>query len=57
MNINNRENALKWWRGLTIQEQKDIVKKYYPSVQFELFTLSSSKIELLYVIVKSNENG
>lgn len=55
--MEDRQNALKWWRGLTIQEQKDIVKKYYPRVQFELFTLSSSKIETLYHIVKSNENG
>jgi hypothetical protein len=53
--MNNRENALKWWRGLTIQEQKDVVKKYYPSVQFELFTLSSSKIERLYFLLVLNE--
>ena len=54
INMETRAKALAWWRGMTEEERKNIVKRHYPSLDFELFSLSSSKIERLYLIIHPN---
>ena len=43
-----RISALKWWRGMGITDQKDLVAKHHPHEHIVLITSSSSKIERMW---------
>jgi hypothetical protein len=45
-----REQALKWWRGLTTDQQVLIVDKHFPDVAFRVISTSSMQIEKMYKI-------
>lgn len=46
--MNNRARALEWWRGLTQDQQNDMVKKYFPDYSFILISTSTYKIEIMW---------
>ena len=48
MSQETRKEALSWWRGLGINDQKDLVEKHHPHEHIVLITSSSSKIERMW---------
>lgn len=42
------EQALKWWRRLTIDEHERIVARYFPDVAFPVISTSSIQIERMF---------
>jgi hypothetical protein len=44
----SRDKALSWWRGLSFQEQKNLVEKHFPTKDFILVSMSSSRIEQIW---------
>jgi hypothetical protein len=48
-----RQEALKWWRGLTEDEQIRIVSICYPDVAFNVIATSSLQIERMFKTIKN----
>ena len=49
----NRAKALKWWRWVDEEEQKEIANLHFPAMEFELVTASSNRIEFMWKKQKS----
>jgi hypothetical protein len=50
----SRDVALSWWRGLSLQEQKNLVDKHFPTKDFILISTSSSRIEEIWEKEQNN---
>ena len=47
--MNTREEALKWWRSMDEQTQREVhSKSIFGKLPFEAFSRSSSKIEMVF---------
>ena len=47
--MNTREEALKWWRSMDEQTQREVhSKSIFSKLPFEAFSRSSSKIEMVF---------
>lgn len=53
--MNQREQALTWWRGQSETDKRTFAAKYYPDKEFLLVDMSSSYVEFMHQCVISLE--
>lgn len=51
-----RAEALTWWRSLPQETKENLVREHFPDTEFILIDKSSSRIERLYLKIKSENN-
>ena len=45
----NRTKALQWWRSkLTLDQQEQLAKEYFPYYMFAMVAMSSSKVQVIW---------
>ena len=54
--MNNRAEALFWWKSLTKDQQNDLAKQFHPDSPTVLITTSSSKIEAIWEGIEGGKN-
>lgn len=48
--MNQREDALRWWRALNYSQQCEMITKFFPGKSFINISTSSSKITQMYLM-------
>lgn len=56
MEETNRTKALRWWRGLSINEQNKLMDFHFPQRSRDLIAMGSHNIEEMWKKEQSNED-